>query len=91
MVNENSIEQVTIGFIFASDWLRRWCRELFRLIIERSIEKPMQLHQRDVCIARYQFLHVQFFVFIRFSLDDKSWEVVQPAQDREVRLNHSEQ
>lgn len=32
-----------------------------------------------------------FFVFIRFSLDDKSWEVVQPAQDREVRLNRSEQ
>ena len=31
---------------------------------------------------------ILFFVFNRFSLDDKSWEVVQPAQDSEVRRTY---
>ena len=38
---ENACEQVTIGFSFTSDWLKKW-RELFELITNRSKAEPNQ-------------------------------------------------
>ena len=38
---ENACDQATIGFDFASDWLRKW-REFFKPITERSKAKPKQ-------------------------------------------------
>ena len=38
---ENACEQVTIGFGFTSDWLKRW-RENFYPITKRSNAKPKQ-------------------------------------------------
>ena len=39
---ENACDQVTIGFVFASDWLSRWS-EIFKPIAERSKAKPKQV------------------------------------------------
>ncbi len=38
---ESVREQVTIGFGFTSDWLRKW-REIFNPITKRSNSKPKQ-------------------------------------------------
>ena len=39
----NACDQVTVGFGFPSDWLRRWC-EFFKPITERSKAKPKQFN-----------------------------------------------
>ena len=41
LARENACEQVTIGFGFTSDWLRKW-REIFQPIREPSNAKPKQ-------------------------------------------------
>ena len=39
--HENLREQVTIGFGFTCDWLRKW-REIFKSITERCNAKPKE-------------------------------------------------
>ena len=61
---ENAGNQVTIGFSFASDWLREW-REFFEPITERSEAKPMQslitfdTRLKIALLGKYVFFHLE--------------------------------
>ena len=62
---ENTCDQVTIGFGFASDWLS-WWRKFFKPITERSKAKPKQFsdyvwHSIENCSKELYFLPQYFF------------------------------